>query len=127
MELDITRFFNDACPKDYSASIAEIGNSAGADTWRAAMDDSEEYFLLDNVDKRDNFRQHLVGMGAWDDNEVNDFNDCELNALLLQLISGDIREAGLDSRFPDWRAYENDENNRGSLFHADGKVYYSID
>ena len=40
MQINITRFFNEACPRDYSASAAEIGENAGADTWRAACDDS---------------------------------------------------------------------------------------
>lgn len=42
MEINITTFFNNAAPMDYSASIAEIGDDAGPSTWRAANE--AEYF-----------------------------------------------------------------------------------
>lgn len=29
MEINITQFYKEACPKDYSASRAEVGNNAG--------------------------------------------------------------------------------------------------
>ena len=131
MELDITQFFNEACPKDYSASIAEIGANAGVYTWRAACDDFDEYLILDSADKRDNFRVYVAGYGAWDTCEIAAFTDVELNALCIQFISGDIREAGLDTSNPDWVAYQADsEAGRiaGNLFAGiDGKIYYSIE
>lgn len=130
MELEITRFFNEATPKDYSASVAEIGQNAGPDTWRAACDDSEEYLILDSEEKREDFRQHIAGFGAWDDEEINAMSDKELNALCIQLISGDIREAGLNTTNPDWPQYQLDSEAgqvSGNLFAADGKIYYSLD
>ena len=42
MEIDITDFFKNAAPMDYSASAVEIGRDAGAHTWRAAMDDADD-------------------------------------------------------------------------------------
>ena len=38
MEINITRFFNAAAFRDYSASVAEIGNNAGARYFLAAME-----------------------------------------------------------------------------------------
>ena len=32
MDIDITTFFNEAAPRDYSASVAEIGRDAGPTT-----------------------------------------------------------------------------------------------
>ena len=51
MELNITRFYNTARPRDYSASVAERGNNAGPATWLAAYDDSHNYMMLDTADK----------------------------------------------------------------------------
>lgn len=106
MELDITRFFHEAAPMDYSASIAEIGRNAGPDTWRAACDDAPDYNILDDEEKREAFRAYVGDFGAWTDEEIAAWSDVELNALLLQMIAGDIREADLDQESPDWAKYE---------------------
>ena len=127
MELNITRFFTEATPRDYSASVAEIGANAGADTWRAAMDDSPDYMLLDDDEKREAMREHIKGFGAWDDTEIAAMTDTALNALCLQMIAGDIREAGLDTTNPDWDAYEKNDDIAGRLFKGiDNEIYYYL-
>jgi len=128
MELNITRFFNEATPRDYSASVTEIGSNAGADTWRAACDDYTEYLLLDTDDKRDAMRDHIRGFGAWDASEIAAMTNVALNALCIQMISGDIRESMHLEKTPiDWDAYENDENERHSIFKGiDGEIYYYL-
>lgn len=129
MELNITKFFREAAPMDYSASVVEIGTNAGPDTWRAACDDSSDYMMLDTDDKRDAFRTDVAEYGAWTAEEIAAWTDIELNALLLQMIAGDIREAGLDTENPDWAQYVRDSNAgrvRGNIFPAHGEVYYYI-
>jgi len=107
MEIDITQFFLDACPRDYSASIAEIGQDAAKSTWQAACDDAEDYAaFLDTEEKRDAFRDHLRGFGAWDDDEIAAYSQTELTALFMQMVSGDMRDASLDAIDPDWDDYE---------------------
>lgn len=101
MDINITKFYNEAAPKDYSASVAEIGWNAGADTWRAACDDSADYMMLDDDDKRDAFRQHVRSFGAWSDEEIAAWTDIELNALFIQFVSGDMREGNTDCLFID--------------------------
>lgn len=129
MEINITKFFNEARPRDYSASCAEIGQDAGRITWRAACDDSAEYMLIDTDEKRDTFHAHVRGFGAWSDDEINAWSDIELNALFIQLVSADIRESGLDAGI-DWpEYYEQAEHGTvsGNLFRADdGQIYYLI-
>jgi hypothetical protein len=128
MELNITQFFRDAAPMDYSASRAELGNDAGPSTWRAAVDDSPDYMLLDTDDKRDAFRAHVREFGAWSQEDIAAWSDVELNALLLQMIAGDMRESDLDNdpSDDDWRAYENSVN-AGRIYRGDdGDVYYYI-
>lgn len=128
MELDITEFFTNAAPMDYSASAMEFGQDVGAITWRHACEDSPDYMMLDTDEKRDDFRRYAKGFGAWTEEEIAAWSDIELNALCIQMIAGDIREAGLmaDSDDTDWQEYENGENAHTLWRAADGKIYYSI-
>ena len=100
-EINITRFYNEAAPKDYSASVADIGNNAGMDTWRAALDDAPDY------NKRDAFRAHVKGFGAWTDEEIAAWDDTALNALFIQFVSGDMRNGNTDRLYvgDDMQAY----------------------
>lgn len=133
MEIDITDFFNDCAPMDYSASCAEIGQDAGNITWRAALDDAPDHRLLDTDEKREAFRDHARGFGAWDDEEIAAWSDDELTALFIQLIAGDIREADLDTTAPDWARYQewiDDGAASGNLYggpmSTDGRIYYYL-
>lgn len=132
MEINITRFFNDAAPMDYSASVAEIGQGAGSQTWGAAVDDSAEYMMLDDDAKREAFRSYVQGFGAWEEDEIRSWDDRELNALFIQMIVGEIRESDLtsDSNDEDWTAYERRAEEgevSGALFRGDdGEIYYYV-
>ena len=135
MELNITEVFNAIAPMDYSASVAEIGANAGADTWRAAVDDSPDYMLLDTEEKREAFKDHIRGFGAWSDEEVAAWSDVELNALFLQMIAGDMREAGLHAGMTteEWAEYleaaeagQCDGNIFGGPRSTDGQIYYYL-
>jgi hypothetical protein len=128
LELKITEFFDCADPFTYSHSIAEGGPHAGRNTWQAAKD--ADFQLLTTDDAREEFRQHIKDFGAWDDAQIAAYTDNELNALCIQLVSGDIREAGLDASEPDWAAYEAcaaEGSCAGNLFKGDdGEIYYTI-
>lgn len=108
MDLNITEFFNTAEPFNYSASVAEMGNNAGRITWNNAVDDSKVFNLLDTDEKREAFKRFISGFGAWTEEEVNAWSNDELNALCIQFISGDMREAGLhaDMTVDEWLEYE---------------------
>lgn len=129
MEIDITAFFENAAPADYSASPFELGQDAGRITWNAAKQDSADYVLIQTDEQREAFRAHVKGFGAWDDAEIAAWDDTELNALFIQLISGDMREADLHADMTDdeWVAYETDENAVGNIYRGDdGRVYYYL-
>lgn len=132
MEIDITRFVHEACPRDYSASVAEIGNNAGADTWRAALDDAEDYPFLDSDDAREAFREYVRGLGAWDKGEIAAWSDRELSALFLQWVAGGMREAGITAEMTadDWARVERDaESGRisGNIYPGDdGRVFFYV-
>lgn len=119
---------------DYSASCAEIGQSAGLDTWHAACDDSADFPILDTEEKREAFRVFVVNSGGWTESEVSAWSDLELNALCLQWIAGAIREACSDCKGSvagfDWEAYEAGSSEGlypSRLFRADdGSIYFDI-
>lgn len=123
MELNITEFFNNADVFNYSASVAEIGNNAGIATWQNAC--NADFVLLNNDEERDNFRQHVKGFGAWDDEEIAAWNDNELNALCIQFVSGEIRQFE-DVSNSDWEEYErlSEEGQLGGMFKTDDNQVY---
>lgn len=133
MELNITSFFKSCAPMDYSASRAEIGDSAGPDTWRAAVEDSTDNMLLDTDEKREAFRDFVRDAGAWSDGEIAAWSDVELNALLIQWVSGDMREPvgfelGADTTDEQWEDYQRQSEAgqvAGRLFKGtDGEIYF---
>lgn len=135
MELDITEFFRNVAPMDYSASVAEIGQDAGSQTWRAACEDSEDYPILDNEEKREAFRAFIRSSGGWNDAEITAMSDRDLNALCIQWIAGDMRNGGLhaDMTAADWKDYQARAESgecSGSIFggplSVDGQVYFYI-
>jgi hypothetical protein len=130
MEIDITEFFNTAAPRDYSASMAELGCNAGRITWDHAIEDAPAYNMLDTEDKLSEFKAWIKGFGAWEDAEIKKWDAVYCNALFLQFISGDMREAGLDVPVPDWGRYENEAEAGivpSRIFKGtDGKIYFYI-
>lgn len=135
MEINITTFFNNAAPKDYSASAAEIGDNAGAYTWRAACDDANDYVLLDNEEKREAFRAFVKSSGGCDAQEIAAFSAQELQALCIQWISGDMREVpgialgpGMtEEEWKDYEAMQEDGTVSSNIFRGpDNQVYFYI-
>lgn len=128
MEINITRFYNEATPSCYSASAMELGNDAGKITWENAKDASEEWNFLNTDKKLQAMRDWAKSSGGWDDEEIAAWSDQYLNALFLQLISGDIREkTSLCSNWSDYYKLAKQGTVGSCLFEADGIVYYTLD
>lgn len=131
MELNITKFFNEACAKDYQASIAEIGENAARDTWQAAIDDSPVYMFV-NDDTRDDIQAHFRAYGAWSEDEIKAWSDIELNAILIQDIAGSIREFRelAEGDWEEWEELCNAGTCSSRLFGGDlsvnGEIYFYI-
>jgi hypothetical protein len=124
MEIKITDFFNFADPAEYSASRVELGDNAGAITWNAA--NNADFLLLDNADKLDAMRTWARASGGWNDDEIAALNDTELNALFIQLISGDILEKGSHS-WDEYAALSEAGTVSGCLFVGiDNDIYYYL-
>lgn len=106
MEINITNFFTQATPSTYSASQHELGENAGTITWNNAMAAVGEHLMLDTSAKVSALRDYARGLGAWDDLEIDEWSVQECNALLIQMISGDIRETpDMTQDSWDWEAY----------------------
>jgi len=130
MELNITDFFNMAQPSYYSASAAELGEKVSHRTWRNAVNEAGQWpDWLDTEDKRDEFRAYVRTFGAWTDEEIAAWTDKELTALLIQMISGDIRESGLHDG-ESWADYEEGAQAGrvpGNIGRADnGEIFYYV-
>jgi hypothetical protein len=109
MEINITRFVENCDAYDYSGSVAERGDNAGPDTWNNALTEAKASPLLVTDEQLDALREHVEGFGAWSREEIDTWSPDECNAMFIQLIGGDIREAGLDADFLDefdWDQYE---------------------
>lgn len=133
-ELDISNIIrsDDFVPFDLSNNRATLGDDAGKLTWNASKEAAQSIPLLDTDEKKEAFRSFVGESGGWDDEEIAAWNDMELNALCLQWIAGDIREAFGDEEPSewDWEQYEQDcqaGQVSSRLFKGmDGKVYFSI-
>lgn len=140
MEIDITRYFTTTEHGDISASVAELGQNAAAITWNNAKREAEASPLLKTEEELQAFRDHAAGFGAWPREDIAAWDVTECNALLAQMISGDIREADMEGAAVDdeeaWEQYENMiEAGRcsGRFYRGDvpgtegyGKVFYYL-
>jgi hypothetical protein len=102
-ELDITDFFNSECPRDYSASVAELGPSAGQDTFQAAIENAPVYNYVTD-ENRGAVIDHFQAYGAWDREELEAHTNTELCAMLIQDISAAMREGNMHQGM-DWDLY----------------------
>ena len=130
MEINITGIFYTGQAHLYSASAAELGEDAGKITWANALAYANKHRMLDTEDQLEAFRQFVKDTGGWTQEEISHWTNHELNALFVQFVTGDIREAGLETPFPDWEQYQEDaEAGRVSsrIFKSeDNQVFYLI-
>lgn len=89
MELKIKHLINEEL-SNYSASVMELGQNAGRITWDNAK--KSYYVFVSTEEEKQKARDYIKEFGAWDEEEIAAWSDVELNALILQLIVGDLRE-----------------------------------
>lgn len=110
---------------DFSASRAERGQNAGPETWANAKAEAAERPIL-AADDLDGFRDFMREFGAWEDEEIDAWDATECNALLVQMVAGDMRE--LESLCPGDGIGGVDWDEAEKLAHAgtiSGRIYAS--
>lgn len=136
MEIDITSLL-DVDQFERSHSRMEGGENAGQNTWLASLEAAAETVLLDTEEKLQAMRDFARSSGGWDEEEVNAWSGQEVNALFLQWIAGDCREAGADSLAEiDWEEYRADceaGQCAGRIYRGDiegdpsfGRIFFSL-
>jgi hypothetical protein len=128
MEIDITPLL-ETNMFPFSHSWAEGGENAGQNTWQAALEGPRP--LLSTPEQIAAFKDWTADFGAWDEDERNAWSDNEAQALFLQFIAGEVRQAGADSLGElDWDEYEQgcEAGRFSSCFFKgdDGKIYFSL-
>lgn len=136
MEIDVTSLVIDTDTWTLSGSIATHGKDVAKETWAAANEQAGVTPYLDTPAKLAAMRAWMKGTGAWDKAERDAMSDVELNALFIQLVSGDMREMGLDQQNAhefDWDAYRERSDGGGSLYVGDvegsdgfGRYFYYL-
>jgi hypothetical protein len=125
--VNITQFLQTECMRDYSASQAELGPTAGRDTWQACTENAPDWNFIP-ADELDYFREWLAHWGAWDRTEIAAMSDAELQALCLQWIAADARNTGADKPDADWSAIRADQESGrvpSSIYRDDdGSIYW---
>lgn len=129
MELNITKIVGDIDPSYYSASRAELGPDARRITWENAMDYVEENPILETEEQRQEASDYFKDCGGWDEDEIPAWSHQELDALLLQEISLNLRQAehhgGLGTE--EWEKACEDGQILGGVYQGDdGEVYIYI-
>lgn len=129
MEINITSLKDMDCFA-LSHSVMEGGSNAGQNTWQAAKEQAEETSLLDTEEKKEAFREWIADFGAWSEEDIAEMDDINLNALFLQFIAGDVREAGADYLEDiDWEKYEKDVEDgqiSGYFYQNNGEIYFNL-
>ena len=122
MELDITAFAQSQNMNSYSNSIANSGlSNIGDITWSNAQSLAKEW---PNV-SRDVLIPYFAEYGAWDDLEV--WSDIELNAVLVQMIAGDLAEYQAYASPAAYEQASTDGKVSGNIYTTDtGALFYNI-
>lgn len=128
-ELDITHVLNEET-WGYAGSRATHGELGVRQTFDNARKDADE--LFPDVERED-LVDHFRGYGAWSLEELEAMTLTDLRAMLLQDVTLNIREMGLEDEFPDeydWDRHEA-ECQRGTYRGIvgrgdDGRIYFYL-
>lgn len=140
MEININQLIESRAPI-YSHSVHEGGEDAASNTWNAAKKTAAATPILQAPEQLDAMRKWARSSGGWTKEEIATWDDCELNALFLQLVAAETREAGWDSledaqwtedgeligRFLDMPEEEWGPAECSNIFRGtDGNIYFSL-
>ena len=140
MEINVTSLLEEDLFQ-FSHSRMEGGENAGRNTWHAAKEAAASAPILRSEEELDAMRKWARSSGGWEREEIAAWDASELNALFLQLVSAETREAGWDSleeaewtddgkligRFHDVPEEEWERAECSNIFRGtDGNVYFYL-
>lgn len=96
MEININQLIEFRAPV-YSHSVHEGGENAAQNSWNAAKEAAATTPILRSEEELEAMRGWARSSGGWEREEIAAWDADELNALFLQLVSAETREAGWDS------------------------------
>lgn len=96
MQININQLIESRAPA-YFHSVHEGGGSAAQNSWNAAKEAAARMILLVTKEELEAMRKWARSSGGWTREEIAEWDADELNALFLQLVSAETREAGWDS------------------------------
>lgn len=105
MEIDITHMFEEETWA-FAGSVATHGPDVAKRTYDTAKSEADR--LFPDVDKED-LVDHFRGYGAWSEEELEAMTLTELRAMLVQDVTSEMRESGLEDdplEDIDWEMYE---------------------
>ena len=137
MEINITHILTGEDLSDYSCSRAERGAYAGPGSWQASTNEAMHLLPASTVitnpynpgqpatedEFDDACTEYIKPWGGWTDEEIEAMGVTGRRALILQMISGDAREAGIenpesltDEEWADYEARASDGQCPSSIF-----------
>ena len=114
----------------YSASRAELGDNARQITWQNSLDNCDvdnpdaDPILLKTGGQLENVKSWFADFGAWDDEEIEDWDNQTVNALLLQFIAGDIREMEHYDSYEEYQIAAKRGSCSGRIYRADDNKWF---
>jgi len=128
MELDITVMLDENL-MNYSASAAELGYFSSGECWKITWNNAlnTDVTLVSTASEIQECKDYFKCFGAWDNEKIAAWSDNEVNALVIQLVSGDLREY-LDAKEEGGESFQDYEERAGGRIYEgfNGKLYYYI-
>lgn len=94
--------------------------------WKTACERKANF--LKTKEEFSAMRYWMRDSGGWEDEEISEMSEDDLNAIFLQLVASEIRDIGVSTLAEvDWKKYNADENSSGMIYGTKkGKIYFYL-
>jgi len=124
IEFDVTPLFSDKLDAYMlSNSVANLGERAAEITWDNALGAANEYPLV-NDGNREEVIDHVKTYGAWEYDDLLQFDNLSLGALVWQFAAGDFREHWEPLQDSEGCFEEGTQPEASSIYQCDGKFLF---
>lgn len=107
-----------------SGSRAELGDEAGAITWKNSVEYGRKHPLLKTDDERDAARHHFRSYGAWSQEQIDAWSEDELQGIVCQDVAAAIREMEAFASFEEFQAASEAGRVSGRLSRGDDGQWF---